>query len=46
MQTPWTLTSTTGPGLAYSLGLRPKPTPAGVPVAITSPGRNVTVLVM
>ena len=30
--------STTSPGMRYSGGLRARPTPSGVPVAITSPG--------
>ena len=34
-------TSTTSPGFMYHEGLRLQPTPAGVPVMITSPGTSV-----
>ena len=40
---PSTSTSTTSPGLRNTGGFRAKPTPGGVPVAITSPGSSVTV---
>src|SRR5262245_5942163 len=36
----FTSTSTTSPGFMKTLGLRPKPTPLGEPVVITSPGLN------
>ena len=39
-------TSITSPGLRYTGGFRAKPTPAGVPVAMTSPGSSVMLLVM
>jgi hypothetical protein len=40
---PSTSTSTTSPGLRKTGGFRAKPTPGGVPVAMTSPGSSVTV---
>ena len=41
-----TLTCTTSPGFRYAGGVWPIPTPAGVPVAITSPGWMVWLLEM
>ena len=35
-------TSTVSPGWRYTGGSKPMPTPDGVPVAITSPGRSRT----
>ena len=37
-------TSTTSPGLRNTGGLRVKPTPAGVPVAMTSPGTRSKII--
>jgi len=41
-----TSTSIRSPGLRNTGGLRANPTPAGVPVAITSPGSSVMLFVM
>ena len=38
---PFTEIATVSPGWRYTGGFRPMPTPAGVPVARTSPGINV-----
>ncbi len=39
--TPSNPTSTTSPSFSQSCGFRPIPTPCGVPVKITSPGKSV-----
>jgi hypothetical protein len=37
---PSTVTVTVSPGLSQRLGVRPRPTPGGVPVETMSPGSN------
>ena len=38
---PVTSATTTSPGTSHSCGVRPAPTPSGVPVAMMSPGSSV-----